>query len=230
MDRFVEVSIYCHPLGFLRSPYRDVLREQGSRPTNHSHLMKCLSACKRYFDFLLSLPEASYPNFTTVQWGYMVQGILVTSRLTFLMATNMNWDPETARSQVPLVMYLDCLCYRFQLLSSIPARTSGLPKNADTFHVFQMILGSVKKSYEKRVAKLNPKPLALDSRYGVAPGHCPMMDPSLNTYFDTFASMDESPFDQSGSGTPSIESTNLAAIPLYHDLWATMTGSWAEEL
>ncbi|KAH6712351.1 hypothetical protein BKA61DRAFT_485453 [Leptodontidium sp. MPI-SDFR-AT-0119] len=180
----------------------------------------------KYFDYLLSLPESMYLQFTSIHWGYVVHATVAMSRLTFAMAAKLGWNAETARSQVPLVMYLDCLCYRFQILSSVPARTAEPPKHSDVYHVFQMILGSVKKSYEKRVSKLVPEP-PIGNNF--ATGHCPMMDYSLNVYFDPLVSMDASSFDLSGSGTPSIEST-ASSVPLYHDLWATMTGSWADEI
>ncbi|KAH7348525.1 hypothetical protein BKA65DRAFT_398517, partial [Rhexocercosporidium sp. MPI-PUGE-AT-0058] len=155
-----------------------------------------------------------------------VHSVVVMSRLTFAMASKLSWNAETTRSQVPLVMYLDCLCYRFQVLSSVPVRSEEGSKHPDVYHVFQMILGSVKKSYEKRISKLVPEP-PIGNNY--ATGHCPMMDYSLNVYFDPLVSMDASSFDLSGSGTPSIEST-ASSVHLYHDLWATMTGSWAEEI
>lgn len=232
IDRFVEILVYAHPLGFLRPPYRDVLRAMNYKQVDHTYLNSCLGAVKRYFDHLLSLPENSYQNFSTIQWGYLVQAILITSRLTFLMALNMNWSPETARSQVPLVMYLDCLMYRFQIQSSISPRTTEVPKNADMFHIFQAIFASVKKNYEKRVAKLVPAPLLIVEHslpMSITPGHCPMMDMSLNAYFDSMDPMEVLDVDTSASGTPSTGSSNMTA-PLYHDLWATMTGSWAEEI
>ncbi|KAH7412843.1 hypothetical protein BKA64DRAFT_339090 [Cadophora sp. MPI-SDFR-AT-0126] len=226
-ERFTEILVYGQPLGFFRMPYKDFLRDTGYRPMNIAHLTSCLTACKKYFDYLLSLPEATYVQFTTVHWGYLVHAVVAMSRLTFAMAAKLGWNADTARSQVPLVMYLDCLCYRFQLLSSIPVRTAEPPKQADVYHVFQMILGSVKKSYEKRISKLAPEPPI--GHPLATTGHCPMMDYSLNIYFDPLVSMDASSFDMTGSGTPSIEST-ASAVPLYHDLWATMTGSWAEEI
>ncbi|KAL2064298.1 hypothetical protein VTL71DRAFT_4792 [Oculimacula yallundae] len=225
-ERFMEILVYGQPLGFFRMPYKDFLRDSGYRPMSLTHLTSCLNACKKYFDYVLSLPEASYIRFTSVHWGYLVHAIVAMSRLSFAMAAKLGWNEETARSQVPLVMYLDCLAYRFQLLSSVPARTEQPPKHADVYHVFHMILGSVKKSYEKRIAKLMPEPPV---GHTITTGHCPMMDYSLNTYFEPLVSMDASSFDISGSGTPSTEAP-ASSVPLYHDLWATMTGSWADEI
>jgi hypothetical protein len=82
-----------------------------------THLPLCLSALKRFFEYLLSLPEESYHQFTTVEWGQVINAIVVMSRLTFLMAEERGWGPEETRGEVPLVMYLDCLSWRFGSLS-----------------------------------------------------------------------------------------------------------------
>jgi hypothetical protein len=231
-ERFVGCTIYSHELGFLRRPYRDHLRlTAGTGGANPSYLVNCLEASKKFFEYLLSLPETSYLNFTTVQWGAMVQVVLVLSRLTFLMAANLGWDSDTTRSNVPLVMYLDCLCYRFQLLSSTPPDGSETPKNPDVLYVFKMVLGSVKKSYERRVAQIEPGFLVVDhgKAIGVARGHCPILDPTLGPLFDISDSTYGGSFELSQGGTSSASTTSSSSAPLYHDLWATMTCSWAEE-
>lgn len=203
--------------------------------------MSCLDACKRFFEYLISIPESNYPNFTTVQWAGVVQAILVLSRLTFLMASNLGWSPETTREKIPLTMYLDALCYRFQAVSSTPTPAgSERPKDPDVFYVFKLILASVKKSYGRRVAAIASKSFAVEMGMaaGAARGHCPMLDPSLAVYLDSDPEMEMVDpsyggfWDYTGSGslanTPA-SSTNAAMPPVYFDLWATMTGSWAEK-
>jgi hypothetical protein len=178
---------------------------------------------------LFSLPESSYKNFTVAEWGSIVLAILILSRLTFMMAATLAWDADSTRSNIPMSMYLDCLCYRFQQLSITPADGTSPPKNPDVLFVFKMVLESVKKSYERRVAKIEPGFFAINhgTVVGVARGHCPMHDPTLNIYFDKTDSAYESSFDLSGNG--SSASVPASTILVYHDLWATMTGNWAEE-
>lgn len=179
----------------------------------------------------------------------MVQATLVLSRLTFLMAATRNWDPETTRSNVPMVMYLDAMCYRFQALSSANPR-QGTPRNPDPLYVFKMVLSSVKKSYEKRVANIKPEVSVVDRK-----GHCPVMDPSLQQYFSFEGTQaaaysgsweDMSAPDLSGAhfsstdwseaeGTPASSSLGSVGVdgagaPLYYDLWATMTSTWADPI
>jgi hypothetical protein len=160
----------------------------------------------------------------------MVHIILVLSRLTFLMAATLGWDSDTTRSTVPLVMYLDALCYRFQHLSLTPSDTVETPKNPDVLYVFTMILRSCKKSYERRVSKIKPGFLVIDHAnvIGVARGHCPILDPTLNPLFEFSDSTYGGSYQLSDSATPSASST-AAYVPQYHDVWAVMTGSWAEE-
>jgi hypothetical protein len=240
-DRFTNITIYSHELGFLRRPYRDHLKSaDNSSSANQSHLFSCLDACKRFFEYLISIPESNYPNFTTVQWAGVVQAILVLSRLTFLMASNLRWTPDTTRANIPLVMYLDALCYRFQTVSS-PHTPPGSerPQVPDVFFVFKLILGSVKKSYERRVASIAPKSFVVEmgKAVGAARGHCPMLDSSLAVYFDSDLEMEDSTYggswDFSGGATLAntpASSNNATKPPVYFDLWATMTGTWAEEI
>jgi len=231
-ERYLGCAIYSHELGFLRRPYRDHLRSMTSNPpVNPAHLESCLQAAKTFCEYLLSLPETSYLDFTAIQWSMVVHAILVLSRLTFVMAANLGWDSDTTRSNVPLVMYLDALCYRFQHLSLTPSDTAETPQNPDVLYVFGMILRSCKKSYERRVAKIAPGFLIVDDANVIdmaARGHCPMLDPALNPLFDISDSTYGGSYELSESATPSTSST-AASLPQYHDVWAVMTGSWAEE-
>ncbi|TVY94479.1 hypothetical protein LAWI1_G001210 [Lachnellula willkommii] len=234
-ERFVDISIYSYELGFLRKPYRDHLRSQENKaPVIQSHLTNCLDASKRFFEYLLSLPEASLLGFTSAQWGLMVEATLVLSRLTFLMAANRGWDSNTTRTNIPLVMYLDCLCYRFQHLSSTKTSSEddNHPKNPDVLYVFKMLLASVKKSYERRLGNIKPESFVVQhgKAAGVAMGHCPIMDPSLSVYLN-------SPKDSTYGGSFDLNEiasseypTSTTGLPLYHDLWATMTCNWAGEI
>jgi hypothetical protein len=231
-ERYLGCAIYSHELGFLRRPYRDHLRSMASSPpANPLHLESCLQAAKAFCEYLLSLPETIYINLTAVQWSMSVHVILVLSRITFVMAANLGWDSDTTRSNVPLVMYLDALCYRFEHLSSTPSDTAETPKNPDVFYVFRMILKSCKKSYERRVAKIEPGFLVVDHANVIstaARGHCPILDPALNSLFDLSDSTYGGSYGLSESATPSTSSM-AASLPQYHDVWAVMTGSWAEE-
>ena len=88
------VHIYAQRFGFLSRPYRHILAStaQNTDNVNPAHLTSCLKACKKLMEYILSLPEVIYANFTTIHWTYVVEGLLVLSRLTFLMAAVLGWD------------------------------------------------------------------------------------------------------------------------------------------
>lgn len=155
----------------------------------------------------------------------LVQTVLVLSRLTFVMAVVLGWDSDTTRSNIPMSMYLDCICYRFQSQSSTSASSSQSRKqNPDILFVFKMMLESVKTSYERRVSNIVPTVEAPIDK--IARGYCPIQDPTLNEYFNIADSTYGNSMDLSGSGT---STSTTAPAMLYFDIWSTMTGSWAEQ-
>lgn len=227
-EPFVTLTVFSHELGFLQLPYP----AQRALTSPHSHLTSCLSAAKAFFEALLAIPETSYAHFSIVQYVMVIQGVLVLTRLTFLMAAALNWDAATARSNIPLVMYLDALAYRFHSLSPTPAPPSGagVPKQCDALYVFAIVLGSVKRSYVRRVANIKP-PTEIEYPSAARGPHCPMKDPGLIDYLDN-NDMDQAYGDMGwhseSSDVPS-SAWRAAHMPVYHDLWATMTCSWAND-
>jgi hypothetical protein len=161
----------------------------------------------------------------------MIQATLVLSRLTFLIAATMNWDASTTRANIPLVMYLDALCYRFHALSPTQGSGGDIPKNSDALYILAVMFGSVKRSYISRVDSIQPTTFLVDPNLARGP-HCPMKDPNLSYFFDEEL---DSAYggDPSGSSAGSADmphcSSGVMNTPLYHDLWATMTCTWAEE-
>jgi hypothetical protein len=245
-ERFVGLQVYSQQLGLLKRPYKVHLELSAhSEPPRVGHLWSCLDSCKKFFEYLLSIPEGIYATFTTVQWASMVQGVLVLSRLTFVMASTLGWDADTTRSNIPFAMYLESLCYRFQHLSATPGSWEvggvGMAKEPDYLFIMKTMLENVKTSYERRVAAIEPGFLSPErghtggiSSSGAAAaaaavgGKCPVFDPTLQAIFSTpdFAAYEES---VNMGTTPSSSNTSSSSAPLYHDLWATMTGSWAEQ-
>lgn len=232
-DHFANITVFSHELGFLRRHYP----VRPSLTSTQTHQTSCLAACKTFFETLLSIPEDLYPHFSAVQYAMIIQAILVLSRLTFLIAATMNWDSSTTRSNIPMVMYLDALCYRFHALSPTQASGGDIPKHSDALYILAVILRSVKRSYTRRVDGIQPTTFLVDPSLARGP-HCPMKDRGLSNYFDHEL---DSAYggDLSGGSVGSVGSVgNTGAplgpfsatyTPLYHDLWATMTCSWAQE-
>lgn len=133
-------------------------------------------------------------------------------------------------------MFLDCLCYRMQALSSVPA-TEPNPKAPDGPFIFRMVLESIKKSYEARVALVTPAAAAVEQGVNATAAfqtpiaspidklHCPMNDRELLSFFEPISQNLNEVF---GSG-PTTAPSAPESIPVYHDLWATMTMNWSDD-
>jgi hypothetical protein len=155
------------------------------------------------------------------------------------------WDVAAAREHAPLGMFLDCLCYRMQVLSST-APTNPNPKNPDGPFIFRMVLESIKRTYEQRLSLVLPNPPTPNpaaEQNGETPCHlngfhtpamtlmdklhCPMNDQNLMSYFEPLQF--ENGDVVNGAGPSARPAQEASAIPLYHDLWATMTMSWTDD-
>lgn len=215
-ERFIEISLYSYDLGLFR---RECSVERFFNPRN---LFSCLDACRRYFEYLLSLPVSKYILFTHVQWGDLVQAIVILSRLSFPITNCPGWDDRVARERAPLLMYLDCLCYRMQSLTSIPAGQVGVPKNPDAPYTFKTVLEFIIKKFNERLEAMDKMAQNMDKSCNVQHARCPMRDPELAHLFQQD---DRSPRvfvrDTSDSGS-SIDTTT----PVYFDVWRTMTMGW----
>lgn len=135
---------------------------------------------------------------------------------------------DTTQSNIPLLMYLDCVSFRCQQLTTTPSNGIEPPRHPDAHYVMDMMLGSMKKSYEKRVAGIQPGFFAINEGnvIGVARGSCPVTDPSLKGYFNNAEYLYEDVIGPS-SDTPTSSSTSFVPTVPFWDLWATKNGSWA---
>jgi hypothetical protein len=215
-ERFLTINVFSHDLAFFRP-----IPEQHRRHLNPVTLSRCLEACKKFFESLLSIPSAQYHAFTNVEWSNIIQSIVILSRLSFPLPRCPGWDVVAAREHAPLGMFLDCLCYRMQTLSSVPP-TELNPKAPDGPFIFRMILESIKKSYEQRVVLVTP-PLSMASPMDRL--HCPMNDRELLMYLEPVSQDSNEAFGVLGGASTTVPNVSKN-IPVYHDLWATMTMNW----
>jgi len=234
-DRFIDVIMYSGNVGFLH-----YYREKNDGQLSSAMLSKCAEGCKRFFEYLLAIPSVQFIAFTSVQWSVLIQAVVILSRLSFPVPTCPGWDPQIARETAPLMMYLDCLCYRLGSLSSEPLCSIEPPKNPDAPLIFKMVLESVKKNMETRLGMTIPgSSLLLHTEPDNSPGstvddiatvlsYCPMLDPALVGFLESWpgSKHDVSPYGVQKPAPSREERSNQ--IPVYHDLWATMTMSWAD--
>lgn len=113
-----------------------------------------------------------------------------------------------------------------------------MPLNLDSPFIMKVVLDSVKKTFEERIALATTTLCAPDDSgaqmnvktpfdSGVVKRYCPMLDQDVMGYLEPlqasiFDSLPNS--DNPDSMGTSREKQN---IPLYHDIWATMTMGWA---
>jgi hypothetical protein len=94
-----------------------------------------------------------------------------------------------------------------------------------------MVLESIKKSYELRVALVTP-PLSMAVQTPGASSmdklHCPMNDRDLLAYFEPLSQDFGEAFGVLGGTSTTVPSVPKS-IPVYHDLWATMTMNWSND-
>jgi hypothetical protein len=221
-NRYMDISIYSYNIGCLKSP-----PEQQNWRIPRGILEKCVLSCKRYFEYLLSTPTTFFCGFTVVQWSSIIHTIVVISRLSFPLSICWDWDGSFAKEHAPLCMYLDSLCYRMQNLSQ--AKVSDSERNdIDAPMFFKLILDSVKNTFGERLSYAPPPYTASvgdPQPVDVLPNlHCPMLDPDISYLMDPFRC-------STTNQTNVAQKSNIFEqnMPLYHDIWATMTADWANQ-
>jgi hypothetical protein len=222
-DCFLQISIYSYNLSINRSTATGA-----DRYLNPQNLAKCMDACRRFFEYLLTISVVHYRMFTHVQWGAIVQTIVICSRLSFPLPSCPSWDASAARQRTPLPMYLESLCYRCQSLTRVPASHVGLAKDPDGPYIFKMTLESILKEFKEKLEV--SERLSQSSETDTPPRRveslkCPIRDPELAALFR------QNDFTQaiSQSNTPDSGYSTSGSIPVYFDLWRTMTSSWGDE-
>lgn len=195
-------------------------------------LTRCLQAAKEFFEILLSIPASQIKYFTCAVWGRVVEVFVVLWRLSYPIPANSEWDYQATRRYAPLVMYLDCLCYKLQGLSNTTAKDTDLCGHPDTPYLYKIVLETLKDSHERRIeCEANSATAGgANSKSSRRSGsHCPMINRSITSYIDTWQAPSHDTMlvlDVENS----LETSNTKTIkPVYHDIWATMTMSWASE-
>jgi hypothetical protein len=224
--------------GILRTPGKDYAMSdsssQGSllRESIVQALDHCVQATQAFQAYFSTIPTIEYANISMLQMTYLVHSTIVALTVSLDMPALPEWNAQKARDTIQLGAQLDTLSRRMQQLSSDLNR--NLPKKRpDQFALFVLSLDSLKEMYEKAVRKSRERSQTYSRNQMMAeefflPDSCPM----LSTTSSQIASWDD---DVYSLGTPpgygSANGMNgdqrKAAMPAYHDIWATMTMSWA---
>lgn len=212
------VAFYLESGTLLKIP-RPLHRHGSSLPLLASKLHLCVGHLKEFLTYVVSLDQTDFLSFTGVEWARLVLAIILAIRLSFPPVLECpEWDTAWARSQLNFSEFLNHMCREIDLTPS--------SKKVDVLSASRVIIRMVKEKYDRRLALLNTQ-AETPTR-----GTCPMLDGSLEQYF---------PFWDAGIGVNSpgqamgqvmgqvTGQSGTAAQPVFHDLWATMTMSWAEE-
>ncbi|KAM5346945.1 hypothetical protein ACJ41O_009950 [Fusarium nematophilum] len=192
-----------------------------------SRLRRCATNLRSLFEYLQNLGQTVFVSFTSVDWTKFVLAVILAVRLSFPVSQVPGWDDAWARAELGFDAFMESMCDGPELT---PAST-----RVDVFSAGRVVLRVVKAKYDKRIAMLTT-PLQTTGTVAAAaaaaagggakgPGHqgCPMFDRSMEQYISAW----DTGFDMSSVMPPqSLDGQQ----PVFHDLWATMTMGWANDV
>ncbi|CAF3431624.1 unnamed protein product [Fusarium graminearum] len=205
---FFEIFLQGGPIFYLT-------RINTKRPSfvdpSPTRLVRCVNNIRTLFDHLMNLDN--FTCFTSVDWTKFILCVILAVCLSFPIADVPDWDHAWARSQLRFDEFLETM-------TEGPEDLTPASKRVDILSASRVILQVLKTKYNRRVAILTAPVL------NEPLGHqgCPMFDKDMQPYLTAW----DAGFDaQSVLPTPNINTEGQQ--PMYHDLWATMTMSWAND-
>lgn len=208
-----------------------------------SRLWQCAKTLRTWYDYISSLPDSEFANFTAIDWGQFVAMTIVGLRLSFPLPKDCpSWDHAAAREVVGLGSFLERFTHESSDAANLTPASSKSSANADVLSASKVVLGVVEHKYEKRLAALekaslaqqpHPMPVDVDSVLRKCPMFDGSLDPFIESWEDTFldpSSLANASFMDPGLvAVPGASSSSEAQPVVYHDLWATMTMGWSQD-
>ena len=218
---FTEMYIFGAPLLKLPTAKKLDLDQPGIRQSP-DRLRPCLNILRTFFEYIIALPASEFVNFCGMDWDHFIVAIILSFKLSFPLAVCPEWDAGAARHELNLGYYLDKLAYQEADL------TPASNKPSDVVSASKVVLGVVKRKWDKRLAALNPPHPGPIDKTMVG---CPMLDGSLDPFIELWeedfinTKLPSTVGSVSGAGGPA----EVSQPAVYHDLWATMTLGWTRE-
>lgn len=175
-----------------------------------TRLIRCVNNMRTLFDYLMNLE--TFTHFTSIDWEKFILSVILAVRLSFPITAVPDWDHAWARSQLRFDEFLEFMCEG-------PEDLTPASKRVDVLSASRVVLRVVKAKYDRRVTLLTTSLSNTLGRQG-----CPMFDKDMQPYlpaWDTEIDMN--------SVLPAMDMNLEGQQPMYHDLWATMTMSWAND-
>lgn len=235
-----------HGYTLLRFPYYNAQKQARSSQdalVEPSRLWGCAKSLRIWYDYVSSLPASEFASFSAIDWGRFVGMIILGLRLSFPLPKDCPaWDHSAAREIVGLGSFLEKFTDDGSGAASLTPASSKSSSGTDVLSASKVVLGVVKRKYEKRLAALEKAALAqpphsvpADTDSGIR--KCPMFDGSLDPFIQTW---DDTFLDPSSLVNTSFIGSGLAGVPgpgssfdtqpvLFRDLWATMTMNWSQD-
>lgn len=241
---FTKISVQGYKL--LKFPYYNSQKQtQPSQDSvvDRNRLWSSAQTLRTWYDYISSLPNSEFANFSAIDWGQFVAMTIVGLRLSFPLPSDCpSWDHTAAREVVGLGSFLERFTHESSDAANLTPASSKSSSSTDVLSASKVVLGVVKRKYEKRLAALEkvslaqpPHPMPADADVGLR--KCPMFDGSLDPFIESW---DDTFIDPSSLANASFMDPGLAAVPgagsssdsqpvVYHDLWATMTMGWSQD-
>lgn len=241
---FAETCLHGYTL--LRIPYHNAQKQaQLSQDAlvEPSRLWICAKSLRTWYEYISSLSPSELSNFSAIDWGHFVGMVILGLRLSFPLPKDCpSWDHASAREEVGLWPFLEKFTDDSRDTASLTPASSKSSSGTDVLSASKVVLGVVKRKYEKRLATLKkaalaqpPHPVPADTDSGLR--KCPMFDGSLDPFIETW---DDTFLNPPSLVNSSFMSPDLAGVlgpgsssdtqpMVYHDLWATMTMGWSQD-
>ncbi|KAJ4419939.1 hypothetical protein N0V82_004653 [Gnomoniopsis sp. IMI 355080] len=234
----------------LKFPYvRTQKRDQSSAAyADPDRLFRCATMLRTWYDYILSVPTAEFSYLPGTVWAQLVASIILGLRLSFPLPNGgTDWDHAAARRVLNFGDFLTQFSRGVDGVdgADLAPTSSRRSTGTDVLSASKLVVDMVRRKYEKRLAALE---MAEATRGPHHPGlagldksvnKCPMLDGSLDQYIQDWDERFFGPTSyfspvqgisglEAGTGTSASGSESQPAH--FHDLWATMTMGWSQDL
>lgn len=230
-DLFAEIFVYCAPL--LKFPAPDEFTD--ALAPDPQWVLLAVPLLRRYYEEVKSV---DLRGFSSSDWGRLIICVILGMRLSFPIKGLHGWDYAGTRTELKFAEFLDAVSGGAE--EQMVDKGSHSTGMVDIRRASGIILGVVREKYNDRLEREGTLKDATRPT-------CPMLDGSLDGYLESwdddfgFVDPNNVPLDTSRTvltpdtwrGRLGSQSAHAGHEELgqqvYHDLWATMTMSWAEE-
>jgi hypothetical protein len=162
-------------------------------------IYRAIKKISTFLDFILNMDDISLLSFTINDWTRFIVVLTLSFRLSFPSTLCPDFDSAYARSELRLDHFLRNI-----------SQGTGPTFQNDLLSVSRCMLGVAKSKYDLRLASLK------DSSFSRPVGRtfgCPLMSRNAGTSDLIVSSW-------------SADGSQESRLPLFHDIWATMTLGW----